>query len=104
MKRFDIYLIELDPVKGSEIRKTRPWVIVSPNEMNVLRTVIIAPMTTGGIDFPTRIKIVFQNKKGQIALDQIRAVDKLRLIKKVGKLSQSTRVEILEVLQEMFAL
>lgn len=103
MQRFDIYLVSLDPAQGSEIKKTRPCVIISPNEMNVLKTVLVAPLTTKEILSPTRIALRFQGKKGQIALDQIRAVDKLRLVKHVGKIENITGVKLLETLQEMFA-
>lgn len=104
MERFDIYLVSLDPTVGSEIKKTRPCLILSPDEMAVLKTALIAPMTTKGFHFPTRIPVTFQNKKGQIVLDQIRAVDKSRLIKKVGRLHKLTITQVLNVLQEMFAL
>ena len=103
MNRFDIYLISLDPTLGSEIKKTRPCVIVSPNEINVLRTVIVAPMTTKSIDYPTRVPLTFQGKKGQIALDQIRVVDKSRLFKKIGKINNVVSTKVLNILQEMFA-
>lgn len=104
--RFEIYLIELDPTLGSEIRKTRPCVVVSANEMNVhLKTVIVAPMTTKGLDIPTRINIEFQGKSGQIALDQIRTVDKSRLVKKLGSFSDKlTKEKICNTLLEMFVL
>ena len=104
ISRFEIYLISLDPVQGHEIRKTRPCVIVSPNEMNHhIGTVIIAPMTTKGRDYPTRIPLTFRRKKGQIVLDQIRTVDKSRLVKRLGKLEKSTATRVLATLQEMFA-
>jgi len=101
--RFDIHLVTLDPTKGSEIKKTRPCVIISPDEMNVLKTVIVAPMTTKGIRFPTRIPVTFQQKKGQIVLDQIRAIDKARLGKKLGSLRSSVSNKVLTILQEMFS-
>lgn len=102
--RFDIFLIALDPTQGHEIRKTRPCVIISPDEMNShIGTVIVAPMTTKGRAYPTRIAVTFQRKKGQIVLDQIRTVDKTRLIKRLGKLDQATARKALGVLQEMFA-
>lgn len=103
VKRFDIYLISLDSTQGSEIKKTRPCVVISPDEMNVLKTVLVAPMTTKGIVFPTRVKTTLQGKSGWIVLDQIRAVDKSRLIKRLGKLAGSTAEKMLEVLQEMFS-
>ena len=102
--RFEVHLISLDPTKGSEIRKTRPCLIISPNEMNKhIRTVIIAPMTSTVKNYPTRITTTFQGKKGQIVLDQIRTVDKSRLIKKLGSISNSAEEKVLSVLQEMFA-
>ncbi len=104
IKQFEIYLVSLDPAQGSEIKKTRPCVVISPNEMNVLRTVLIAPMTTQGIEFPTRVALEFQDKKGQIVLDQIRAIDKTRLVKCLGALKESTGVKILQILQQMFAI
>jgi len=103
-RRFEVHLISLDPNKGSEIRKTRPCVIISPDEMNKhIRTVIIAPMTSTIKNYPTRVTTSFQGKKGQIVLDQIRTVDKSRLIKKLGSISSAAEEKILSVLQEMFA-
>ncbi len=104
MKRFDIYLINLDPTLGSEIQKTRPCVVISPNEMNdYIKTVIVAPMTTKGKLYPTRIKCNFQGKEGLIVLDQIRTVDKIRLVKKLGILNSDTQDQVLFKLGEMFA-
>ncbi|MHB1529969.1 MAG: type II toxin-antitoxin system PemK/MazF family toxin [Acidiferrobacteraceae bacterium] len=104
VSRFDVYLVSLDPTQGHEIRKTRPCVIISPDEMNSsIGTVIVAPMTTKGRDYPTRIPLTFQRKKGQIVLDQIRTVDKARLVKRLGKLDATTTAKTLAVLQEMFA-
>ncbi len=103
VNQFEIYTVSLDPTKGSEIKKTRPCLVVSPNEMNVLNTVIVAPMTTKGITFPTRVPLVFQSKKGQIAVDQIRAIDKTRLNQKIGTLNHQTAIKVLNVLQEMFS-
>jgi mRNA interferase MazF len=104
VQRFEVYLISLDPVKGSEIRKTRPCLIISPNEMNKhIRTVIIAPMTSTIKNYPTRVKTTFQGKKGQIVLDQIRTVDKSRLIKNLGSISKAAEEKVLSVLQEIFA-
>ncbi len=103
-KRFEVFLVNLDPTIGSEIQKTRPCVIVSPDEMNRnISTVIIAPMTTKGREYPTRIICQFQNKDGQIVLDQIRTVDKSRLVKKIGQISQDEQREVLNILAEMFA-
>jgi len=104
VKRFEVYLVNLDPTLGSEIQKTRPCLVISPDEMNDhIATVIIAPMTTKGHDYPTRIHCQFEGKEGQIILDQIRTVDKIRLVKKMGKISPSTQKEVLGVLTEMFA-
>ncbi len=104
LNRFDIYLVNLDPNQGAEIQKTRPCVIVSPNEMNnYLTTVIVAPMTTKERAYPTRVTLRFEEKKGQIALDQIRTLDQGRLIKKLGLLPKSAQKKVLTVLREMFA-
>lgn len=104
VKRFDVYLINLDPTIGSEIKKTRPCLIISPDEMNrYINTVIIAPMTTKGREYPTRVAGKFQGKQGQIVLDQIRTVDKARLVKKLGKVDAPTQTKVLAVLGEMFA-
>lgn len=103
VQRFDVYLVNLDPTVGSEIRKTRPGLVVSPNEMNHwVKTVIIAPMTTQGRPYPTRVHCQFQGKEGQIALDQMRAVDKSRLVRKLGHLSKETQSEVLAALAAMF--
>ncbi len=105
VQRFEVHLISLDPTKGSEIKKTRPCLIISPNEMNKhIRTVIIAPMTSTIKNYPTRVTTTFQGKKGQIVLDQIRTVDKSRLIKSLGTISSSAEEKVLSTLQEMFAL
>lgn len=102
--RFDIFLVSLDPTQGHEIRKTRPCVVISPDEMNRhIGTVIIAPMATHGREYPTRVPVSFQRKRGQIVLDQIRTVDKTRLAKRLGKLDGPTASRTLAVLQEMFA-
>ena len=103
IKRFDIWLVQLDPTQGSEIKKTRPCVVISPDEMSSLKTAIVAPMTSKGFNFPTRIQCTFQRKRGFILLDQIRAVDKSRLIQKIGKISPETQTKIIDSLQEMFA-
>ena len=104
VNRFDVYLINLDPTVGSEIQKTRPCLIISPDEMNRhIRTVIIAPMTTVGKDYPTRISCKFKKKKGQIVLDQIRTIDKARLIKKLGSINPETQSGVISVLQRLFA-
>ena len=104
IKRFGIYLVALDPTLGSEMQKTRPCVVVSPDEMNRhIRTVIVAPMTTAGQSYPTRVACTFQGKSGQVVLDQVRTVDKTRLIRRLGAIDTRTQPRILEVLQEMFA-
>lgn len=104
MKRFDICLVNLDPVLGAETAKTRPCLIVSPDEVNAaLQTVIIAPMTTVRRRWPTRVGVSFQGKVGEVALDQIRALDKTRLVKRLGKLDSSTADVVLDTLAEMFA-
>lgn len=104
VRRFDVYLVNLDPTVGSEIQKTRPCLVVSPDEMNrFIRTVIVAPMTTKGAQYPTRVPCRFQGKQGQVVLDQLRTVDKTRLVKRLGKLGTQTRAEVLSVLGEMFA-
>ena len=104
VKRFDVYLINLDPTIGSEIQKIRPCLVISPDEMNrFIRTVIVAPMTTKGISYPTRVGCKFRGKQGQIVLDQIRTVDKTRLVRKLGKIDKQTQTEVLSVLGEVFA-
>ena len=104
INRFDVYLTNLDPTLGSEIQKTRPCLIISPDEMNRhIRTVIVAPMTTAGKDYPTRVKCTFKKKKGQIVFDQIRTLDKTRLIKNLGKIDSETQIKIISVLQRFFA-
>ena len=105
VERFDVCLVCLDPTVGHEIKKTRPCLIISPNEMNrFIGTVIVAPMTTKGKKYPTRISCSFQGKKGQIILDQLRTVDKRRLVKKLGSISKNAQNRTLGILQEMFAL
>ncbi len=105
VNRFDVFLIDLDPTVGSEIQKTRPCLVISPDEMNRnIRTVIIAPMTTKGRHYPTRVVINFAGKTGQVVLDQIRTVDQSRLIKHLGRLNSKQSHSVLDVLQEMFAL
>ena len=103
VKRFDIYLIQLNPTQGSEIRKTHPCVIISPNEMSAINTVMIAPVTNKGKQYPTRVPVNFQGKNCQIVLDQIRTVDKTRLVKQLGKVSTKTGEKSLAVLKELFA-
>ena len=104
VKRFEVHLVNLDPTIGSEIKKTRPCVIVSPDEMNwYISTVIVAPMTTQGKVYPTRIKCKFEGKTGLVVLDQLRTVDKRRLVKRLGQIDKKTKQEIIEKLAEMFA-
>ena len=104
VKRFDVYLVNLDPTVGSEIKKTRPCLVISPDEMNRwIRTVIVAPMTTKGQPYPTRVPCAFQGKEGQVVLDQIRTVGKTRLVRKLGRIGKPTRRKVLAILSEMFA-
>lgn len=104
INRFEVYLVNLDPTIGSEIEKPRPCLVVSPDEINHnLRTVIIAPMTTKGRDYPSRVPCRFKGKKGRIVLDQIRTVDQSRLIKRLGQLDKNTSARVLDILQQMFA-
>src|SRR5262249_32337074 len=101
---FGVYLIGLDPTIGSEISKTRPCVVISPDELNRnIRTVIVAPMTTARKRYPTRIACRFGGKQGEIVLDQIRTVDQSRLIKYLGRIERGSATRMLAVLQEMFA-
>ncbi|HEX9020763.1 MAG TPA: type II toxin-antitoxin system PemK/MazF family toxin [Nitrospirota bacterium] len=103
VRRGEIFLITLDPTRGEEIRKTRPCVIISPDELNAyLHTFIVAPLTTGSHLYPFRIPCRFQGRAGHIVLDQIRTIDRERMVKKLGKLSPSTLEHVLAVLQEMF--
>ncbi|AIV73801.1 type II toxin-antitoxin system PemK/MazF family toxin [Burkholderia pseudomallei] len=102
--RGEVWLVALDPTLGSEIQKTRPCVVVSPPEMHDhLRTVIVAPMTSKGRSAPFRIPVTFKRKQGLILLDQIRAVDKVRLVKKEGAVADKTLLDTLRTLQEVFA-
>ena len=104
VKRLEVYLVTLDPTVGSEIRKTRPAVIVSPDEMNRhIGTVIVAPMSTKGRPYPSRVRCQFRGKEGQVVLDQLRAVDKSRLVRKLGRIDVRTGGAVLAVLCEMFA-
>ncbi|MBI2759902.1 MAG: type II toxin-antitoxin system PemK/MazF family toxin [Chloroflexi bacterium] len=102
--RFDVFLVRLDPTEGHEIQKTRPCPIISPNEMNRhISTVLIAPMTTRGRPYPTRVPVTFQGTMGQIVLHQIRAVDGQRLVRKLGRINRPTADDVLAVLAQMFA-
>lgn len=102
--RFDVFLVVLDPTVGSEMRKTRPCLVVSPDEINrTIATIIVAPLTTRGHAFPTRIPCRFAGKDGQIALDQLRSVDKVRLVKRLGRIRAPTQQRVLATLSAMFA-
>ena len=103
-KRFDVYLTNLDPTVGSEIQKTRPCLVISPDEMNThIRKVIVAPMTKPGKDYPTRVACTFKKKKGQIVLDQIRTIDKTRLVKRLGTIDPETQLKVITTLQRLFS-
>lgn len=103
IRQYDIILVNLDPTIGSEIKKTRPCLVISPNEMNkYLRTVIVAPMTTADRTYPTRVMIQHNNKIGAAAIDQIRTIDKSRVIKSLGKISKSEIENCKAVIQETF--
>jgi mRNA interferase MazF len=104
VNRFDVYLVGLDPTIGAEIQKTRPCLIISPDEMNAyIHTAIIAPMTTKARNYPTRVSCRFEGKDAHIVLDQIRTVDKVRLIKRLGRVSPATQKRVLRILAELFA-
>ena len=100
-QRDEVWLVALDPSTGSEIKKTRPCLVISPDEMNEpLQTVLVAPMTTTLRDYPTRVNLTFRNKAGQVALDQLRAVDRQRLVKRLGTVSTKTAQSVSSVLVE----
>ena len=102
--RFDVFLITLDPTVGHEKQKTRPCVVISPDDLNQhLRTVIVAPMTSRGRGYPFRAACRFQGKSGEIVLDQIRTVDHSRLVKRLGRISAQTQTTVLQILERMFA-
>jgi mRNA interferase MazF len=102
--RFDVFLVNLDPTVGSEIKKSRPCVIVSPDEINRhVRTVVVAPMTTAGRSYPSRVETMFQGRQGQIVVDQLRTIDKSRLARRLGALDPEDADELLAVLREFFA-
>ena len=104
VRRYDIHLVDLEPTRGSEIRKTRPCVVVSPDEMNRhVRTAIIAPMTSTRRDYPTRVDVTFRRRQGQVALDRIRTVDSSRLVRHLGRVPERQARLIAETLQSMFA-
>ena len=103
VKQYQIVLVNLDPTLGSEIQKTRPCVIVSPNEMNDnLNTVVIAPMTSASRKYPTRVKVKHNNQEGWVVIDQIRTIDKIRIVKKLGSLSEKETQECKRVIRETF--
>ena len=103
--RGDVCLIHLDPARGSEIQKTRPCLVVSPDELNQhLRTLIVAPMTTGVHEYPWRVACRFQNRSGFVAIDQLRTIDAERITKRLGRIHPNTMVSVLKILQEMFSL
>jgi len=102
INQYEVYLIDLDPTKGHELQKTRPCLIISPNEMNHhISTVIVAPMTTKSHPFPTRVEVKFSEKKGWIILDQIRTIDKIRLIKRMGKIEKKTINQVKNIIKQM---
>jgi len=104
VKRFDVYLVSLDPTVGAKIQKTRPCLIISPDEMNAyIQTAMIAPMTTKARNYPTRVSCRFEGKDAHIVLDQLRTVDKSRRIKRLGRISPVTQKRVLAVLAELFA-
>ncbi|TXI39090.1 MAG: type II toxin-antitoxin system PemK/MazF family toxin [Nitrosomonas sp.] len=102
VSRFQVWLVQLDPTQGSEINKTRPCVVISPDELSALSTVLMAPMTTQGFEFPCRVACSFKGKQGLILLDQIRAVDKTRLVKKLGVIDEAAQMDLCQRLQELF--
>jgi mRNA interferase MazF len=102
-KRDEVWLVALDPSKGTEIKKTRPCLVVSPDEMNEpLQTALVAPMTTTVRNYPTRVNVIFRNKPGQVAIDQLRSVDRQRLVRRLGTISSKAADEVSSVLVEMF--
>jgi mRNA interferase MazF len=104
VKRFDVYLVNMDPAVSAEAKKTRPCVVLSPDEENrFINTVIVAPLTSKGHRYPTRVPCQLEGKNGQVILDQIRTVDKVRLVKKMGRLARPTQKAVLATLAEMFA-
>jgi mRNA interferase MazF len=104
VRRGDVFMVDLRPARGGRIRKQRPCVVVSPDELNLdLGTLIIAPLTTGGHPYPFRVACRFQGKSGNIVLDQVRVVDRTRLVRRLGRLSPATLEKALQILREMFA-
>lgn len=108
VRRFEVWLINLDPTQGSEIKETRPCLMVSPNEMSALKTALVAPVfkigTSKGFEYPSRIRLSFQGTDGLVLLDQLRAVDKSRLVKKLGSIDKATQIKVTNCLQEIFAM
>ncbi len=103
VRRFDVFLVSLDPTVGAKLRKTRPCVVISPDEMNRhIGTVIVAPLTSKGNDYPSRVRLTFQGKRGQVVLDQVRTVDKSRLAKRLGTLTETTAKAVSQRLVELF--
>ena len=103
-KRFDVFLVNLDPTIGAEITKTRPCVVVSPDEANAyIRTVVVAPLTTGSHTYPTRVPCTFQRRAGHVVIDQLRTVDRVRLVRKLGRLDTSVQTAVLQTLADFFA-
>jgi mRNA interferase MazF len=104
VKRFEVYLVNLDPTVGHEIKKSRPCLVISPDELNrYISTVIVAPMTTKGRGYPTRVPCTFRGKEGQVVMDQIRTVDKIRLVKRLGKIDSQTQADVFSVVSELFS-
>jgi mRNA interferase MazF len=104
IRRLDVYLVELDPTVGSEMQKRRPCVVVSSDEMNrFLDTVLVAPMTSARKEYPSRVQCTFQRRRGEVALDQLRCVDRSRLIRRLGRLQEETGIEVLNLLVEIFS-
>ena len=104
VNRFDVYLVNLDTELSNDAKNTRPCVVISPDEMNRnIQNVIIAPMSSAGPKYPTRVSVIFLNGERAVVLDQIRTVDKVRLVKKIGKIDTTAQTEILDRLQELFA-
>ena len=103
VRRFDVFLVSLDPTIGAEITKTRPCVVISPDEMNRhIATVIVAPLTSKANDYPSRVRLTFQGKRGQVVLDQVRTVDKARLVKRLGTLTEPTGRAVARRLVQLF--
>lgn len=104
VERGEVYLVELSPTRGSEIRKTRPCLVISPDELNAsLTTFIVAPLTTGSYPYPFRIPCRFGGKTGHVVLDQLRSIDRERMVRRLGRVSQTTLQTVLSILREMFA-